>query len=98
LKISASRTKIDAPRLADGRLKFDDEVLEWVREALHASHAYERREHEQAIRRHQAEYKRLDERRRRFSVACRPGGGDHQAENGRAKGKPREGGRSRGRS
>ncbi len=45
-----------------GRLRFDDEVLEWVREALHASHADERREHEEAIRRHQAEYKRLDER------------------------------------
>ena len=26
-----------------GRLKFDDEVLEWVREALDASHADERR-------------------------------------------------------
>jgi DNA invertase Pin-like site-specific DNA recombinase len=45
-----------------GRLRFDDEVLEWVQEALHASHADERREHEEAIRRHQAEYKRLDER------------------------------------
>ena len=45
-----------------GRLRFDDEVLEWVREALHASHADERREHEQAIRRYQAEYKRLNER------------------------------------
>jgi site-specific DNA recombinase len=45
-----------------GRLKFDDEVLEWVRDALHASHADERREHEEAIRRHQAEYKRLQER------------------------------------
>ena len=45
-----------------GRLRFDDEVLEWVREALHASHADERREHEEAIKRHQAEYKRLDER------------------------------------
>ena len=45
-----------------GRLKFDDEVLEWVREALHASHADERREHEEAIHRHQTEYKRLDER------------------------------------
>ena len=32
-----------------GRLKFDDEVLEWVRDALHASHADERREHEDAI-------------------------------------------------
>lgn len=45
-----------------GRLKFDDEVLEWVRDALHASHADERREHEEAIKRHQAEYKRLNVR------------------------------------
>ena len=45
-----------------GRLWFDDEVLEWVRDALHASHADERRDHEEAIQRHQAEYKRLDER------------------------------------
>jgi site-specific DNA recombinase len=45
-----------------GRLQFDDEALEWVRDALHASHADERRDHEEAIRRHQAEYKRLQER------------------------------------
>jgi hypothetical protein len=45
-----------------GRLQFDDEVLEWVRVALHASHADERRDHEEAIRRHQAEYNRLQER------------------------------------
>jgi hypothetical protein len=45
-----------------GRLKFDDEVLEWVCEALHTGHADECREHEEAIKRHQAEYKRLDER------------------------------------
>jgi site-specific DNA recombinase len=45
-----------------GLLKFDDEVLTWVRDALHASHADERREHEEAIRRHQAEYKRLQDR------------------------------------
>jgi site-specific DNA recombinase len=45
-----------------GRLKFDDEVLEWVRDGLHASHADERREHEEATRRHQAEHKRLNER------------------------------------
>jgi site-specific DNA recombinase len=45
-----------------GRLRFDDEVLEWVREALHASHADERREHEEAIKRHQAEYNRLNDR------------------------------------
>ena len=30
---------------------FDDEVLEWVRGALHASHADERHDHEEAIRR-----------------------------------------------
>jgi site-specific DNA recombinase len=45
-----------------GRLKFDDEVFEWVREALNARHADERREHEEAIKRHQAGHKRLDER------------------------------------
>ena len=45
-----------------GRLHFDDEVLEWVRDALHASHAEERREHEEAIRRLEAECKRLDDR------------------------------------
>jgi hypothetical protein len=45
-----------------GRLTFDDEVLKWVRDALHASHADERRDHAEAIRRHQAEYKRLQER------------------------------------
>jgi site-specific DNA recombinase len=45
-----------------GRLRFDADVLDWVRDALHASHADERREHEEAIRRHEGEYKRLDER------------------------------------
>ena len=45
-----------------GRLQFDDEVLDWVREALHASHADERREHEEAIKRLQAEHKRLGDR------------------------------------
>jgi site-specific DNA recombinase len=45
-----------------GRRRFDAEVLEWVRDALHASHADERREHGEAIRRHQAEHKRLDQR------------------------------------
>jgi hypothetical protein len=45
-----------------GRLRFDDEVLEWVREALHVSHADERREHKEAIQRHQAEHKRLENR------------------------------------
>ena len=51
-----------------GRLHFDDEVLEWVRDALHASHADQRREHEEAIKRHQAEYKRLDDRIRAMYV------------------------------
>jgi site-specific DNA recombinase len=45
-----------------GRLRFDDEVLGWVREALQASHADQHREHEEAIARLQAQYKRLDER------------------------------------
>ena len=45
-----------------GRLHFDDEVLSWVREALHASHADERREHEEAVRRLQTEHKRLGDR------------------------------------
>ena len=37
-------------------------MLQRVREALHASHADERREHEAVIKRHQAEYKRLQDR------------------------------------
>ena len=45
-----------------GRLKFDDEMLEWVREALDASHADEKREHEEAITRLRAEYDRLQNR------------------------------------
>jgi site-specific DNA recombinase len=45
-----------------GRLRFDDEVLEWVRASLQASHADERREHEEAIRRLQTEHRRLGDR------------------------------------
>src|SRR5260370_5027363 len=45
-----------------GRLKFDDEGLEWVREARAASHADERREHDDAIKRLRAEYDRLQNR------------------------------------
>jgi DNA invertase Pin-like site-specific DNA recombinase len=45
-----------------GRLRFDDEVLEWIRDALHASHADERREHEGAIRRLEVEARRLSDR------------------------------------
>jgi site-specific DNA recombinase len=44
------------------RLRFDDEVLEWVRESLQSSHADERREHEETIRRLQGEHKRLGDR------------------------------------
>lgn len=44
------------------QLYFDEEVLEWVREALKSSHADERQEHEDAIKRCQAEYKRLEDR------------------------------------
>ncbi len=45
-----------------GRLAFDDEVLDWVRDALHESHADERCEHEAAIKRLRAEYDRLQNR------------------------------------
>ncbi len=45
-----------------GQLSFDDEVLEWVRDALKTSHAEEQREHEQAIVRLQSEYERLQRR------------------------------------
>ena len=45
-----------------GRLTFDDEVLDWVRDALHESHADERREHEAAIERLRVEYDRLQNR------------------------------------
>lgn len=45
-----------------GQLRFDEEVLAWVREALHASYADERHEHEEAIKRFQAEHRRLGER------------------------------------
>ena len=44
------------------QLRFDDEVLEWVREALHASHSDERIEHETAVKRLQREYDRLQAR------------------------------------
>ncbi|ESZ05711.1 resolvase [Mesorhizobium sp. L2C089B000] len=44
------------------QLHFDEEVLEWVRDALKASHADERREQEQAIERCQTQYKRLEDR------------------------------------
>jgi site-specific DNA recombinase len=45
-----------------GRLCFDDEVLAWVCEALHASHADQRREHLEAVERLRAEHTRLGNR------------------------------------
>jgi superfamily II DNA or RNA helicase len=54
------RSKEDGALL--GRLAFDDEILDWVRDALHESHADERREHKAAIKRLRAEYGRLQNR------------------------------------
>jgi hypothetical protein len=51
-----------------GRLTFDEEVLALVRDALHASHADEKREHEAAIGRLRAEYDRLQSRRHAMYV------------------------------
>ena len=45
-----------------GQLHFDDEVLSWVQEALHASHADKCREQQDAIARLRAEYDRLQRR------------------------------------
>ena len=43
------------------RLRFDDEVLAWVSQALRVSHGDEKQHHDDAIRRIQAEYDRLQE-------------------------------------
>ncbi len=45
-----------------GLLKFDDEVLDWVREALKSSHEQERVDHQEAIKRLEAESRRLEDR------------------------------------
>jgi site-specific DNA recombinase len=45
-----------------GRLTFDEDVMAWVRDALRASHADEKREHEAEIGRLRAEYDRLQTR------------------------------------
>ncbi|MFO0688354.1 MAG: recombinase family protein [Myxococcota bacterium] len=45
-----------------GLLKFDDEVLDWVREALKSSHEQEHRDHQEAIKRLEAESRRLEDR------------------------------------
>jgi hypothetical protein len=50
-----------------GQLRFNDEVLDWVREALHASHADKGRASKAAIARLQAEHARLGER---ISATC----------------------------
>ena len=44
------------------RLRFDDEVLAWVSQALHVSHDDEKQHHGDAIRRIQAEYDRFQNR------------------------------------
>jgi site-specific DNA recombinase len=44
------------------RLKFDDEVLAWVKQALRQSHADERQDHEEAIGRLQAEHTKIQRR------------------------------------
>ena len=44
------------------RLRFEPDVLAWVKEALKQSHADERREHDEAIGQLQAEYTRLQNR------------------------------------
>ncbi len=45
-----------------GRLGFDEEIFAWVRNALQAGHADEKREHEAAIGRLRVEYDRLQSR------------------------------------
>jgi len=57
-KRSASSADIFRPLAAAS----DEEVLDWVRDALKASHADEQKEQEQAILRCQKEYKRLEDR------------------------------------
>ncbi len=44
------------------RLRFEPDVLEWVKEGLKQSHTDEKREHDEAIGRLQAEYTRLQNR------------------------------------
>jgi hypothetical protein len=58
-------TATDEPNVAHellGRLRFDNEVLAWVRDALHASHADQSREHQAAVERLRAEHRRLGDR------------------------------------
>jgi hypothetical protein len=48
------------------RLSFDDEILVWVRDALQASRADEKREHDAAVGRLRAEYDRLQKPHSRY--------------------------------
>ena len=58
------REEVIGQRFSDllGRLAFDEEVLAWVRDALRASHADEKHEHEAAIGRLRDGYDRLQSR------------------------------------
>jgi DNA invertase Pin-like site-specific DNA recombinase len=44
------------------QLQFDEDVIGWVKDALHASHAEERRAHDEAVRRLRSEHQRLQQR------------------------------------
>jgi site-specific DNA recombinase len=59
-----TREEVLEERFADllKGLVFDDEILEWVTEALRQSHVDEKRYHDEAIARLQAEYSRLQNR------------------------------------
>jgi site-specific DNA recombinase len=59
-----TREKVLDERFAEllDRLCFDDEVLAWVSNALRVSHGDEKQHHQDAIRRIQAEYDRLQNR------------------------------------
>ncbi len=48
--------------MSRSKVSTDDEVLECVRDALHDSHAAQRKEQEAAIKRHQTEYDFLQDR------------------------------------
>ena len=49
------------------RWAFDDDILDWIRDALHESHVDEKQEHEAAIKRLRVEY---DRPQNRVHAAC----------------------------
>lgn len=59
-----TREEVLGERFAEllDRLRFDDEVLAWASKALRVSHGDEKQHHDDAIRRIQAEYDRLQNR------------------------------------